>query len=136
MRRGLPAVALGLALPALPLAAHHSHSAIYFLDRESVLHGKIVTILLRNPHSMLVMEAPDEAGQMLHWSVEWGAAGQLGEWGIKRDTLQAGDEIELTIFPGREAESHRGLVKILRRPSDGFEWGAKPGETVKNWGIR
>ena len=32
-----------------------------------------------------------------------------------------------------EATVSSGAVKILRRPSDGWEWGTKPGETLSNW---
>jgi hypothetical protein len=137
MKRGAiaaaAAAAFALVFTTMPLAAHHSHAAVYFLDQELALRGRIIEVLLRNPHSFLIVEAPDAAGQMQHWNVQWGSSGQLGQWGIKRDTLKAGDEIAITIWPGRKSEEHSGLVKIIRRPSDGFEWGTKPGETVENW---
>lgn len=113
--------------------AHHSLMATYDLDKEVPIHGAVVEFLLRNPHSFLVVEARDENGKVLHWNLEWGAGGQLTQGGIRRDTVKAGDQVEIAIYPGRQPEEHRGLVKILRRPSDGFEWGTKPGEIEQNW---
>jgi hypothetical protein len=115
--------------------AHHSLAATYDLDKESTIQGKVVEFLLRNPHSWLLVEAPDEKGQMQQWAIEWGAGGVLVSQGITRTKLKAGDEVVITIRPGQRPEDHRGLVKILRRPSDGFEWGTKPGETIGPWGM-
>lgn len=117
-------------------SAHHSFAGTYFLNQEVVLHGTIAEFLLRNPHSFLVVDAPDSAGQMQHWNIEWSPGGLLFQRGIKRDTFQPGDEVTITIMPGKKPEEHRGLVKILRRPLDGFEWGTKPGEVITEWMVR
>jgi Family of unknown function (DUF6152) len=110
--------------------AHHSLAATY-LDKEVKLEGKILDLLLRNPHSYLQIEAPDENGVMQRWSLEWRSSGQLGAQGIKRDTLKVGDEVIVTINPSRTAGDHRGALKTLHRKSDGFGWGNNPGETIE-----
>ena len=122
------AAALALAAPA---AAHHSLSATYHADKEVKLEGKIIDLLLRNPHSFLQIEAPDEHGVMQRWSLEWRSSGQLGQQGIKRDTLKVGDEVIITMNPSRTAADHRGALKTLHRKSDGFGWGTNPGETTE-----
>ena len=108
--------------------AHHSLAATY-LDKEVTLEGKILDLLLRNPHSFLQIEAPDENGVMQRWSLEWRSSGQLGQQGIKRDTLKVGDEVIVTINPSRTPADHRGALKTLHRKSDGFGWGNNPGDT-------
>ncbi len=110
--------------------AHHSLSATYYPDKEITLDGKIEQILLRNPHSFLQVDAPDESGMMQRWSLEWRSSGQLGQQGIKRDTLVVGDEVVITMNPSRTPGDHRGALKTLHRKSDGFGWGTKPGETI------
>ena len=110
--------------------AHHSLAATY-LDKEVKLEGKILDLLLRNPHSFLQIEAPDEEGVMQRWSLEWRSSGQLGQQGIKRDTLKVGDEVTVTINPSRTPADHRGALKTLHRKSDGFGWGTNPGETTE-----
>ncbi len=120
----------GAMLLAAPAFAHHSMAATY-LDKEVKLEGKIIDLLLRNPHSFLQIEAPDESGVMQRWSLEWRSSGQLGQQGIKRDTLKVGDEIVITMNPSRTADDHRGALKTLHRKSDGFGWGTNPGETIE-----
>ena len=123
-------VGAGLFLAASGAYAHHSLSATYYADKEITLEGKIEQILLRNPHSFLQVDAPDETGAMQRWSLEWRSSGQLGQQGIKRDTLVVGDEVVITMNPSRTAGDHRGALKTLHRKSDGFGWGTKPGETI------
>ena len=126
---------LGLVMTAVSLSsgtayAHHSLAATY-LDKEVRLEGKILDLLLRNPHSFLQIEAADENGIMQRWSLEWRSSGQLGQQGIRRDTLKVGDEVTITINPSRTPGDHRGALKTLHRKSDGFGWGTNPGETTE-----
>jgi hypothetical protein len=127
--RILVSIACALVFGAVA-SAHHSLAATY-LDKEVKLEGKILDLLLRNPHSFLQIEAPDEAGVMQRWSLEWRSSGQLGQVGIKRDTLKVGDEVTITMNPSRTAGDHRGALKTLHRKSDGFGWGTNPGETIE-----
>ena len=120
----------GAILMSVSAYAHHSLAATYYPDKEVTLDGKIAQILLRNPHSFLQIDAPDQNGVMQRWSLEWRSSGQLGQQGIKRDTLVVGDEVIITMNPSRTADDHRGALKTLHRKSDGFGWGTKPGETI------
>jgi len=124
-------VAAGAFLAGTRADAHHSLSATYFADKEVKLEGKIAQLLLRNPHSFLQIDAPDEKGVMQRWSLEWRSSGQLGQAGIKRDTLIAGDDVTITMNPSRTVGDFRGALKTLFRKSDGFGWGTKPGETIE-----
>jgi Family of unknown function (DUF6152) len=119
------------ALAAASAFAHHSLGATYEADKEVKLEGKIVQLLLRNPHSFLQIDAPDKDGKMQRWSLEWRGSGQLGQAGIKRDTLKAGDDVTITMNPSRTPGDSRGALKTLHRKSDGFGWGNNPGETIE-----
>ena len=118
-------------LCGITVSAHHSLSATYYPDKEVKLEGKILDLLLRNPHSFLQIEAPDDKGVVQRWSLEWRSSGQLGQAGIKRDTLKVGDEVTITMNPSRTPGDHRGALKTLHRKSDGFGWGTNPGETIE-----
>jgi hypothetical protein len=111
--------------------AHHSLGATYDAGKEVKLEGKIVQFLLRNPHSFLHIEAPDDKGVMQRWSLEWRSAGSLGQQGINRETLKIGDDVAITMNPSRTAADHRGVLKTLHRKSDGLGWGDRPGEVVE-----
>src|SRR5262252_7644054 len=130
MTRRVLAVLAGALLSGIGAYAHHSLAVTYYAEKEVKLEGKILDLLLRNPHSFLQIEAPDEKGVMQRWSLEWRSSGQLGQQGIKRDTLKVGDEVTITMNPSRTPADHRGALKTLHRKSDGFGWGTNPGETI------
>ncbi len=86
--------------------------------------------MLRNPHSFVHMEAPDEHGEIKRWAVEWAGTAQLGAQGVKRESLKVGDEITVTARPSRVPGEYRALMLSLKRPLDGFTWGTRAGEAV------
>jgi len=120
-----------MLLLAVGAWAHHSLGATYQANNTITLDGKILQLLLRNPHSFLQIEAPDEQGVMQRWSLEWRSAGSLGQQGIKRDSLKTGDEVVVTGNPSRTPGDHRAALVTLHRKSDGFGWGTRPGEVVE-----
>jgi Family of unknown function (DUF6152) len=123
-------VAAGLATTAVSAAyAHHSFTATYFEDRTVQIEGKLLQFMFRNPHSFVHVEAPDEQGQLQRWAVEWGGAGQLSGQGVTNQTLRVGDVVTIEGNPGRDPNDHRIRMQYLRRNSDGFDWGRRPGET-------
>jgi hypothetical protein len=116
------------ALWSMRGGAHHSIGATYDGNKEVQLEGAIVQILLRNPHSFLHIEAPDQDAGMQRWSLEWRSVGSLNQQGVKRDTLKIGDAVVITMNPSRTAGDHRGVLRSLFRKSDGFGWRIGPGE--------
>ena len=119
-----------LSAGGMTARAHHSFAATYDENRTVKVEGNLVQFLFRNPHSFVHIMAPDDNGQMQRWAVEWGGAGQLGGQGVTRETLRPGDVVAITGNPGRNPADHRVRMVTLRRTSDGFGWGARPGETV------
>jgi len=128
LKHVVPALVLAATLVAVA-EAHHSFAATYFEDRTIQIEGKLLQFLFRNPHSFVHVEAPDENGQMQRWAVEWGGAGQLANQGVTNQTLRPGDVVTITGNPGRDAADFRVRMLYLRRNSDGFDWGRRPGET-------
>lgn len=126
----LVALTVTLAAAALPVRAHHSFAATYDESKTATIEGTLVQFLFRNPHSFVHVMAPDENGQMQRWAVEWGGVGQLAGQGVTRETLKTRDVVVITGNPGRNPVDHRIRMVTLRRPSDGFGWGSRPGETV------
>jgi lysyl-tRNA synthetase class II len=118
-----------IVLASVQVWAHHSFAATYFEDKSVTIEGKLVQFQFRNPHSFIQLEVKDDKGQIQRWAVEWGGAGQLGSQGVTNQTLQAGDIVTISGNPGRNPEDHRVRMVSLRRKSDGFGWGQRPGET-------
>jgi hypothetical protein len=111
------------------LSAHHSFAATYFEDKQEKVEGDLVQFLFRNPHSFVHLEVKEADGKVVRYAVEWGGGGQLGRQGVTRDTLKVGDHVIIIGNPGRNSEDHRLRMIRLQRPSDGYTWGGRPGET-------
>src|SRR6202035_5881305 len=111
----------------MPVSAHHSFAGTYLEDAPTVkVEGTLKEFLLRNPHSFIQVEDdklknPD--GTPVRWSIEWGAAGQLAQQGVGRESLKAGDHIIINGSPGRNPSEHRLRLRNLERPSDGYKYG-------------
>jgi hypothetical protein len=113
--------AAALLAAAAGAGAHHSFSATYLEDREITVEGELVAFMLRNPHSFVHLEAPDEDGTMQRWSVEWAAASALAQR-VARDTLRPGQHVVVTGNPGRDPAGFRLRMRRISRPADGWEW--------------
>jgi hypothetical protein len=118
------------ALSTVPAAAHHSFAAVYRANETVQIEGKVAQFQFRNPHSVLHVLVPDDSGGMTRWAVEWQGATQLGARGVTGATLRPGDPVIVTGSPGRVAEEHRMLLVTIKRTTDGFGWGTRPGEVV------
>lgn len=128
--RLLVGLIVALAAAGATVRAHHSFAATYDENRTVKIEGRLVQFMFRNPHSFVHLMGPDENGQEQRWAVEWGGAGQLAGQGVTRESLKPGDVVVITGNPGRNPADHRIRMLTLRRPSDGFGWGDKPGQTV------
>ena len=102
--------------------AHHSFAATYLENQTVTIEGELVQFVLRNPHSFVHVEAPDENGQMQRWAVEWAATAQLKESGVDYDALKPGDRVIVTGNPGRNPADHRLRMQSVERPRDGWKW--------------
>lgn len=111
--------------------AHHSFAGTYNLKKEVKIEGKLIRLLWRNPHSFVQVEAPDEAGKMQQWSVEWTGLPQLAGAGVTSSTLQVGDPVIITGNPTRTPGEYRMRMLTFKRTSDGFTWGTRRGEVVE-----
>ena len=131
MTRRVPLVVLlGAFLSVVTAYAHHSQSAQYDTSKEVKIQGTLVQFQFRNPHTFIQVEAPDENGVVQRWSIEWGGVGLLTGQGVTRTTLKYGDEVIITARPSRTPNDHKLHMLTLKRLSDGFGWGTRPGEVV------
>jgi hypothetical protein len=123
---------LGLvfAAPGMIAYAHHSFAPLYDAEKIVRIEGRLISFSFRSPHSIVIVEAPDEQGKMQRWNVTWGAASQLNAKGVTREFFKPGDAVVITGNPGRNPAANILVMKSLHRPSDGYKWGDRPGEVV------
>jgi hypothetical protein len=107
---------------SLPVQAHHSFPATYFVDQKVEIEGTVVQFLFRNPHSFVHVMAPDKDGVMQRWAVEWGAGGSLASDNISSDTLKPGDKVKISGSPARNSTDHRLRMSSIERTSDHWKW--------------
>ena len=119
---------IGLVLAQAALA-HHSFQATYDMDTMIEIRGKLMQMNFRNPHSSVMVVAPDENGEMQRWGVEWGGASLLQRQGLTRTSFKPGDEVIITGQPSRDRTDYRMRMESILRPSDGFGWGFDESET-------
>jgi hypothetical protein len=119
-------VAALVLIPTMAAYAHHSFAATYQEDKMITVEGKVVQLLLRNPHSFFHIEVTDEAGQTVTWSIEGAPASQLRTTG--GDALKIGDRVSVVCNPARSEDAHRGRLLSIKRPSDGWSWTARRGD--------
>ena len=123
MKRYLVVLPLAIAvLSGGVVSAHHSFAATYLEDRTVTIDGHLVQATFRNPHSFIHVEVREPNGRIARYAVEWGGQGALGEQGVTKETLKAGDRLIISGSPGRDPRDHRVRLITLQRPSDGFGW--------------
>lgn len=116
------AIAVLVFIPTVAAYAHHSFAATY-QDKKITIDGKVVQLLLRNPHSFFHIEVTDQSGQTVTWSIEGAPASQLKTTG--GDALKIGDRVTVVCNPARSEDAHRGRLLSVKRPSDGWSWAAR-----------
>jgi Family of unknown function (DUF6152) len=117
------AVSAGLFATLTSVQAHHSFSASYDLEKTFEIKGKLVQLNFRNPHSSVMVLAPDANGVEQRWGIEWGGATALQRQGMTRDSFKIGDQVVISGQPSRTPEDHRLRMLTIRRTSDNFGWG-------------
>jgi len=114
-RRALLVLVSGLvALAAgVPAWAHHSFAAAYDLQQPITVHGTIVNVLLRNPHSWFMLNVKNESGQVEEWAFEAGTPSGMIRNGYKPSVIKAGAEVTIKGFRARDASQKRGMLREL-----------------------
>src|SRR5687768_15041110 len=124
----VPAFAVLMLASSMVAYSHHSFAATYQIDKKITIEGKVLQLIMRNPHSFIHVEVADESGKPVTWTIEGGGATQLRNEG--GPVLKIGDKITVECNPGRSLTGHRGRLVSITRPSDGWTWGTRAGEVV------
>ena len=93
--------ALLLALTwILPVSAHHSHGN-YDLKSYLEMEGTVMEVHWINPHTWIYMEVENDDGSTTLWTLEGGGINALTRRGWTRDSVKAGDTINVRCHPLR-----------------------------------
>jgi hypothetical protein len=106
--------AVGLLLISAPLFAHHGDAGRYE-DNTMELKGTVVEVQLADPHTVLVLDVPNEKGEVVRWQAELGGRTLLTKtWGWNKNTLKFGDKLTIT---GRRVKSGAPYMNLTDRAS-------------------
>ena len=83
-------------------SSHHSFASVFTADGEEaieVIEGSVRVFKILNPHGALIVNVTNEAGATEGWLSERSPAAQLAREGWTDDSLSAGDEVTVAVFP-------------------------------------
>src|SRR5438552_1689027 len=98
---------VGLAGSVLPLFAHHAIAAEFDTSKPIKFTGKVKSVDWMNPHIYVNIEAKDEGGKNVVYSVEGGPPNALYRQGWRPDTLKIGDNVQVSGVRAKKADSTR-----------------------------
>jgi hypothetical protein len=131
MRRGLlRTIAGALASYVTSVGAHHSWATVYDTSKSTSVEGVVTEFLFRSPHLALKLDVHNSAGDIEHWTVEWGSPKRLAAAGYDKNTLRPGDVVTVTGQPARVPGQKLVRLRSLTRASDGFELSGRGGNAA------
>lgn len=100
-RSGAAAVAALLCSTAA--LAHHSFS-MFDLENNVTLEGDVAEVQWTNPHAWVEVDVPQADGTTQRWGVEFNSPNNLTRQGWKRNDIQVGDHLVITVSPLRDGQ--------------------------------
>jgi len=92
------------------LLAHHGTPA-YDLSKTISTKAIVTSLEWNNPHCLLRFDAKDDKGAVRHWTLEMYNPLYMSRAGWSKDTLKAGDEIDVSFHPSKNGASN-GIVHL------------------------
>jgi Family of unknown function (DUF6152) len=106
--------AAALLLNAAPFFAHHGDAGRYE-ENTITLTGTVVEVQLVDPHSILIIDVPNEKGEVVRWQAELNGRTMLTKtYGWNKNTLKYGDKLTIT---GRRVKSGAPYMNLTDRAS-------------------
>jgi len=106
-------VLLAAVAMAAPLAAHHGRGASFDMKKQVTLKGTVSQVKWQNPHVLIFIDVPDEAGRVVTWAFENSNVHTLATQGYSRNTLKFGQPITAIVNPAANGEPLGIIVKIV-----------------------
>ena len=95
-------VGAGLALAAVPVAAHHGFAAEFDAKKPVKLKGTITRTEWINPHTWIHLAVKKPNGSVESWMIEGGPPNALFRRGFTKNSLPSGIEILVEGFQARD----------------------------------
>jgi hypothetical protein len=96
----------------VPLTAHHG-AAGYDMEKQLVMKATVTDWLWANPHCFLRYDTTDDKGEVAHWTVEVSNPVDMTRRGWSKHSLNAGDQVTVTVRPARNGAPVGQLLKVV-----------------------
>ena len=115
------ALITGAAILVLAVSAyaHHPFSAEYDWKQPVTLTGTVSKVEWSNPHAFLYIDAKDQNGEMMHWTLEMGSPAALTHAGWSRTSLKMGDQVSVDAWMSKTKKDHANVKSV--KMADGRE---------------
>ena len=115
------ALITGAAILVLAFSAyaHHPFSAEYDWKQPVTLTGTVSKVEWSNPHAFLYIDAKDQNGEMMHWTLEMGSPAALTHAGWSRTSLKMGDQVSVDAWMSKTKKDHANVKSV--KMADGRE---------------
>jgi len=114
---------IGLAVCASSAGSHHSE-AMFDPDKVVTVTGTVTEFQYVSPHVWLFVLAHDDKGAETLWGFESGSPSSLMRAGIKKTSLQSGDQVTVQAHPLRDGRPGGQWLAVTR--SDGTSLALRP----------
>ena len=114
---------VGLALCASSALSHHSE-AMFDPDKVVTIRGTVTEFQYVSPHVWLFVLARDDKGTETLWGFESGSPSSLMRAGVKKTSLQSGDEVTVQAHPLRDGRPAGQWLSVTK--SDGTALALRP----------
>lgn len=112
---------LGLLLTPVSLFAHHNWLSQFDPDKPVIVKGTVVELRMVNPHARLFVEEVLDNGEIFSWNFEMAAASMLMRQGIRRNTLEPGDSVEIHAALARTVDNIANVEFVVQFDAEGNE---------------
>lgn len=85
-----------------------------YVKKATVVKDATVTrFMWENPHTLVLFDAKDEKGNIVHWAGEAGSTGMIRLLGWNKYSLRPGDVITVYIWPSKFDSGAGRIEKIV-----------------------
>ncbi|PYU20100.1 MAG: hypothetical protein DMG30_22250 [Acidobacteria bacterium] len=111
--RFLIVAALGISnsILCLPLFAHHGNAA-YDDTKQISVKGTVTQFLWANPHCVILFDATDDGGQVVHWMAETENPTTMTNMGWTKASVKPGDQIALKVITVKNGKPIARIVYV------------------------
>ena len=122
----LAALAVSIGVATVPLAGHHSISAVFDTQKKITLSGELLEIYWVNPHIQLRMKSKNGDGTVQTWRVEGSPPSWYRRVGVNKSTFskRIGEAITINGLPAKDGSTYGYMQRVTFANGDTMEGAA------------